>query len=395
MAECALYYPYIHIRDVEWLKATLMLFRQVRRMTPVPGTQAGDGLILPFTEWRGTAEPMVTGANLWSPRAEAAQVELARRLREDAEDWDFRNRFGQYAAAAIRGADGHGFQIHQAKLHESLKDTLRDTNLAWEPGNPEPYDPWLEYVEVHPRIGEAVMSTLAIACAMGEGLDIVGDKRSGPLHECLTRKQPKDVYDAWLRPTSKISDPPQPDARELFEVLVYIACDTTNLDVQALANMGANREPIRRLMHALAERATSMVAMDPGKERAEQFKDETAKILEAWEGDRMNMDNYWKKFFSLGLTEPGGKFLEKVIDKAAEAAPATATAATGALAGLALTGPLLASGAGLGIGLLTHAAKTYVDLRSQDRESPYRYLTLLEGAGVVIRTDLRHLPDPL
>jgi hypothetical protein len=391
MADRALYYPYIHIRDVEWLKATLLLFRQVRRMTPY-GPQADDGQILPFTDWHGGEEPMLTSAGLWAERPAAAQVELARRLRGDADDLDFRNRFSRHAAEAIPSTDGHGFQIHQAKLHPSLKDVLRDTGLAWEPGNPEPYDLWLDYVEVHPRIGEAVMATLAIACAMGEGLDIVGDKRSGPLHDCLTRKQPKDVYDAWLKPASKITDPPQADARELFEFLVYMACDTTKLDVQALAEMGANRDPIRRLMDALAERAKDMVAMDPGKERTEQFRDETAKILNTWANDRINMGNYWKKFFSLGLMEPGGKLLEKVIGKAAEATPAAAAGATGALAGLALHAPLLASGAGLGIGLFTHAAKTYVDLRSQDRESPYRYLTLLEGTGVVIRADLRGSP---
>jgi hypothetical protein len=395
VAERALYYPYIHIRDVEWLKATLLLFRQVRRMTPVDGAPADDGRIFPYTQWDGATEPMLTSANMWSERAVAAQVELGRRLGNDAEDWDFRNRFGRYAADPIRGADGHGFQIHQAKLHESLKDVLRDTGLAWEPGNPETYDPWLEYVELHPRIGEAVMATLAIACAMGEGLDIVGDKRSGPLHDCLTRKQPKDVYDAWLKPANNMPDPPQADAKELFEFMVYIACDTTKLDAKALAKMDANREPIRRLMNALAERAKDLAAMDPGRKRTEQFRDETTKILKAWEDDRINMDNYWKKFFSLGLMEPGGKFLEKVIGKAAEATPAAVPAATGALAGLALHAPLLCSGAGLGIGLFTHAAKTYVDLRSQDHKSPYRYLTLLEGAGVVFRTDLRDLAEAL
>src|SRR4029077_20511004 len=127
----------------------------------------------------------------------------------------------------------------------------------------------------------------------------------------------------------------------------------------ALASMGENREPIRRLMRALAERAKDMTAMDPGKERTEQFKDETAKILEAWRKDRANLDNFWKGFFGLDLMDPGGKFLEKVIGKAGEATPGVAGAATGALAGLALQVPLLASGAGLGIGLFTHAVKTY------------------------------------
>jgi hypothetical protein len=395
MADRALYYPYIHIQDPEWLKATLLLFSQVRRMTPGPGPQADDGPALPFTEWYGGREPLLTSANLWSDRAVAAQVELARRLRGDAEDWDFRAQFGRLAAETLRAAHGRGFQIHQQKLHDSLKAALRETELAWEPGNPEPYDPWLEYVELHPRVGQAVMATLGIACALGEGLDVVGDERSGPLHECLTKKQPQEVYDTWLKPTNNVADPRQADGRELFEFVVSIACDTTKLDIEDLASMGENREPIRRLMRALAERAKDMAAMDPGKERTEQFTDETAKILEAWRKDRANLDNFWRRFFGLGLLDPGGKFLEKVIGKAAEATPGVAGAATGALAGLALQGPLLASGAGLGIGLFTHAAKTYADLRTKDRESPYRYLTLMESAGLVIRTDLRYPPDPV
>jgi hypothetical protein len=104
------------------------------------------------------------------------------------------------------------------------------------------------------------MATIAIACATGEGLDIVGDKRSGPLHDCLTGKQQKEVYDALLKPHSHIADPQKPDARELFEFVVSIACDTTKLDAERLASM--DREPIRSLMRALAERAEDMAAMD-------------------------------------------------------------------------------------------------------------------------------------
>jgi hypothetical protein len=354
VADRSLYYPYIHIRDVEWLKATLLLFSEVRRMTPVPGPQADDGdLILPFTEWNGGRGPMLSSANILSPRAVSAQEELAQRLREDAKDGDFRNRFGRDAAEAERGADDYGFQIHQMKLHDSLKEVLSETNLAWDPRKHEPYDPWAEYVELHPQVGEVVMATLAIACAMGEGLDIVGDQRLGPLHDCLTRKQPKDVYDAWLKPARNSIDPPQADAQELFEFVVTVACDTTRLDAEALAQMGTDRGPIRNLMRALAERAKDMVAMDPGKERTEQFEAETVKILEAWRADRANMHNYWRTFFGSGSAELGGKFLEKMIDKAVEAAPRAATAATGALAGLALQGPLLAAGKKAGVVIRT------------------------------------------
>jgi hypothetical protein len=218
-------------------------------------------------------------------------------------------------------------------------------------------------------------------------LDIVGDQRSGALHDCLVRRQLDDVYTAWLGPSDKIPDPPQPTARELFEFVVTFACDTTKLDADALANMGENREPIRRLMSALAKRANEMEALDPGEDRTQQFKDEMAEILREWKNDRANMQNYWKKFFGIGIADVGGTFLESVISKALEASP---VAASGALAGLALQGPVLAAGAGLGIGLFTHGAKTYADLRSTDRQSSYRYLTTMEKAGVVVRADLRN-----
>lgn len=34
MTSGALYYPYIHIHDIEWLKGTLLLFDSVSRMLP-------------------------------------------------------------------------------------------------------------------------------------------------------------------------------------------------------------------------------------------------------------------------------------------------------------------------------------------------------------------------
>jgi hypothetical protein len=387
MADRALYYPFIHVRDVNWLKTALLLFRQVRRMTPMPGVQLGDVDVIPFLESYDGAEPLLTNANIWSDRAARAQIELARRLREDAADITFVQRFGRAAALATM-TPGHEFHIHQSKLHDELKSALRDTLLAWEPGTPGLYDPWTNYVQLHPRLGQAVMATLGVACATGEGLDVVGDERSGAPHDCLTRKELKDVYSAWLGNDPELAAPPAVRAEGLFEMVVTIACDITQLDARTISRMNEDREPIRRLMSALAERARHMAPMDPGKERDEQFQAEAHGILKAWTQDRANMSNYWKAFFGFGLMEPGGKFLEKMIGKVAEAAPA---GAAGAMAGLALDGPLLASGAGLGIGVFTHAAKTYSALRAKDKASPYQYLTAMEKAGVVFRSEVRQL----
>src|SRR5688572_18860957 len=46
----ALYYPYIHIRDVNWLKGTLPLFPRVRRMIPILGAMHNSKEIQQFTQ---------------------------------------------------------------------------------------------------------------------------------------------------------------------------------------------------------------------------------------------------------------------------------------------------------------------------------------------------------
>jgi hypothetical protein len=390
MTEGALYYPYIHLHDVDWLKKTLLFFDQVRRMTPVYGPQPNDSSeILPFTQPHGGRDPLLTSTDLSLPRVVRAQSDLAQRILNDvASAEEFVKRFDREAAGRFPA-----FQIHQRKLDEKLKEALGNNGLAWDPREREPYDKYSEYIQVHPVMGEAVMATIASASAAGEGLDIVGDKRSGTLHECLRGKRAKDVYDAVIHPKPRDDDPKKPDAVELFEYLVYFACDPTKLGPEALASL--EREPIHRLMKALAQHAGDMTAMDPGKKREEQFKDAVNKVIGEWRKDKANMTNFWKKFFGAGLVEEGGKSLQKFVDLAAKAVPPTATTiGTSALAGLVLHQPLIvASAIGFGIGLLSHGAKTYTKVIDTGEQSSYRYLGIMESAGVIFRTDLRPIPS--
>src|SRR6266496_1464072 len=187
MISNALYYPYIHIQDADWLKATLLLFPQVRRMVPAEFTPADSPVIRSFTQGYKGNPPLLYSADLISKRAVQAQEMLASKLVRDAEDPNFREAYGCAATRKELAPDALGFQIHQMKLQASLRTALRDSGLAWAPEHREPYDV-SEYIELHPRVGEAVMSTLPLACALHEELDIVGDKRSEQLHSCLIEK---------------------------------------------------------------------------------------------------------------------------------------------------------------------------------------------------------------
>jgi hypothetical protein len=319
-----------------------------------------------------------------------AERNLAAQLERDAKDAEFINAYGPYGTDTSIPEGGLGFQIHQRKLTEELRRVLRDSGLAWDPVNREPYDVDAEYVELHPRVGEAVMSTIAVACALGEGLDIVGDKRSGHLHRCLIEKDQDAIYKTWLHPEPVSPKPEAATGEELFEFLVGFTCDLTRLTPEALASMGSDRDALRKLLSRLRERAGEVPRMDPGAEREQFFLDEVARILKEWERDRANMANFWSAFFGKGLIDTAAKFAEKAGDKVVGAlvGGGIGAAAAGATTFASFaTASLISGGAGLVIGLAVHAGTSAAQARTRARDSHYRYLSILEQRGVVFRTD--------
>jgi hypothetical protein len=233
---------------------------------------------------------------------------------------------------------------------------------------------------MHPSVGEVVMSILAIACAEHEGLDIVGDRRSGNLHAALIAKDREAIYNAWLHPPAWPEPPQQPTGEHLFEFLLGFYCDITQLTPVSLASMNEDREPLKRLVARLRKIATDIPAMDPGPEQLEYFKDKAADVLREWRAERANMSRFWRVFFGAGVAEPGIEFAEKAVDKALEIGGATGMGT--------LLGGLVGAGAGLAIGILAHTGKSYFRMRTEEKRSAYRYLTLLEQTGVVFRGDL-------
>lgn len=283
---------------------------------------------------------------------------------------------------------GLGFQVHKGKLIPELQNALSDYCVAWAPTEWEQYDAYHEYVQMHPRLGQAVMSTLAVAAATGDGMDIVGDSRSGDLHTCLLEKKQSDVYDAWVHPEKQINGPHESQAEEVFEYMIGVYCDLTDVTPQSLRSLNEDREPLRKLLNRLKELAADIPAMDPGSRRDECFKDVASQVIEEWRSDRRSISGYWRRFFGVELVEPGQAFFEKLSEKMFAGSDAAIGGAAATIAQGGLSGLIAGAGAGLMIGILSHGVKTYFRTAEIERDSPYRYLTIMEKAGVVYRSQL-------
>ena len=377
----ALYYPYIHIQDLNWLKANLLMFPFVSRMIPLDFTPRDDEGIRPFTKWHNDREPLLRRADLWSERSIEAQSILAKKLQRDSEDLEFREKYGIDAAREHLDPNHYGFQIHAMKLSDELREALtKERKLAWPPVNPETYDIPSDYVEVHPRLGEAVMSTLAIACAKGEGLDIVGDERSGQLRQCLLKQDLDDVYDTWLKSELKMDDPRSPSAKELFEFILGIPGDLSDLTTDKVIALNKEREPIDKLFGTLRKHAAKIPAMDEGTARERAFQQETTKVLENWAKDRQSLRGFSRDFFGESLVDITTKFMTQIAGKAlvgmgvgasdfAKTAVDASTSGSATWFGSLETGPLVGVGAGLLFGILVHSGKSYVKGRKREAHS--------------------------
>lgn len=396
----ALYYPYIHIDDVDWLLSNLIIFPCIKRMIPMNFTTRDSYRVKALAEEYDGRQALLRPANLFSATVIQAQANLAAKLKRDGHDHQFLSRYGKQAARSFIDSNAYGFQIHAQKLSEELKDALFDTQLAWNPDNTEPYDKYSEYVEVHPRVGEAVMSTLAIPCAQDDGLDIVADKRSGDLRRCLLEKELDAVYDSWLRLDTYIEPPLEASGEDLMEFVIGMAGDLSTLSVDAIRELSFERQPIDDLLAAMRQEAATIPMMKESAEREEFFKQAATKIMQKWEGDRNNLSNFGRNFFGKDTATIATRFATAVGEKtftglatgtigalgtATLTGSITGNAANAGWVGALATGGVIGAGAGLIIGLLAHAGTTYHHQAKREVNSPYRFLTTLEEKGVFCR----------
>lgn len=374
----ALNYPYIHIREVEWLKRTLLIFPHVVRMLPRFREYSDFDLpeIRPFCAAIGRRGPLLRPARVQAIHVEQAQTRLIREIKRDLarDEKGFKAKFGKAAAKRfLARTKAQGFQIHSGKLFEELGRFLTREGLAWEPDK-DLSDGW-GYLELHPKMGDAVMATLAFACAENEGLQVVTEFPK--LHGSIIGLPEKSIYGASL--ANKISGEKEV-GEDAVQFLVYRRCDPSKLSVDRLLALNQEWEALADFRAALQVAAGRVPKNIRDNEIREQYLNDVADdVFKKWENDKANLSNYVRELFGEGMLSQPGRLLEKIAEKAFTPAAAGAGAA---IAGSLTTGALTGATAGFAVGLITYAGTTWQKVRGKQRNSPYRYLTMLERQGV-------------
>lgn len=375
----ALYYPYIHVkpRHLDWLKETLLCFRQVRRMVPSGFSlhDVPDIARLREVDVPGLG-PMIDEEPLDRAHVFDAQATLLDRLRRLTP-----SKLAQFSRQrALAEAGGVStFEIYRGKLTYELLRFLELHDAAWQARergesshSRDARD--TDWVAVHPRMGEAIMSVMALAVAEAMQLNIV--TTDGDVHRALATRDDADVFDALLEPRAR-RRPRAPGSRDLvvngaMQLVISKQMDLSWVsldDIVAIIRDGNDFQRFRVRLQELA--ANVAVAPDP---------DERAKQIAALANDaRAEWDDYRKSL---------GSFKRMFVDTAI---------ADGAWPGLAMFGAaalgyaslgVAGVGGGLLVGLAQALTKTAVARRTEARTQPYRYLSRLTKAGAVLVSDL-------
>ncbi|TGT57307.1 hypothetical protein EN813_038380 [Mesorhizobium sp. M00.F.Ca.ET.170.01.1.1] len=401
----ALNYPYIRVRDVEWLKRTLLVFPHVVRMTPGidRGAPADDPSILPFTWPRNEKdEPLLRPARLYLPHVQQSQLELRAELeaRIAAAPKAFLARFGKKAAksdarGSIKTATpwerrlglGANFQIHPEKLGE-LVEVLQREGLAWKPSDHMADSPG--YLEMHSVLGEAIMATLATACAEAEGLQVVTEFPS--LHGKLIGTPREKILDACI-------DGPKVDGKvtgeHILEFIVHKQCKIDLLAKDGIYALHEERKALadfREKLEKLAAEEFKQPIFDVGT-REVKIKDLLRDLFKDWDSEKNQLAGTGRQFFGDGVLAEPSKLIEKIgeallkpetgLAGAQGAAIAAAPqAALTAGAGGSLTPVLVTAGFGFVVGVVVRSVESWAKARKAAKDSPLRYLTALESHGV-------------
>lgn len=354
----ALYYPYIHINDVNWLKATLLSFPNVRRMVPRDYPSDDSPEIQEFCNTEGPRGPLLTSADLFSPEAVNSEMTLLALLGEH--DALIRSRYSKRRTLETPGGGQNLFKVHTEKIVENLYIYLTaggDDALAWWTASPttRPERSSGHWLALHPVLGEAILATKAIAIAQGSGLNIVTD--SDYVHHTVVIEQKEQLFKQLLQQPIPTNAPNQHDTiDDLSEIVIKTTFDVSKFSAKDIAALLSDGKDLRRFKNALAPLAAQIPPMTNQKERKDRLRAAAADVVTEW-----------------------GKYKKSLPRLALDAISDTANIKWPELASPTVlgVGSVLSIGAGAGIGVFLVSYSGFKIWRRyrEQAASPYSYLS--------------------
>jgi hypothetical protein len=359
----ALYYPYIHIHDVNWLKSTLLCFPSVHRI--LPDAYAPQGFtstdseeIKQFCRTEGARGPLLQPSKSVHDSAPANAADgLQRRIQANEEF--FVDKYSQTTTIGQLGNHANQFKLHDSKVSYYLIRYLESKDLAWR-------GPDREWIIMHPRLGTAVMSVISLAIAKSDGLDIVTP--SDRTHYFLSLSDDNQIFTNLLEPNPASVAPRREDLTDdLAEVVMTTLFDVSRLTPDQIAELQKDGKDLRQFKRAVASIAAQIPDIANPEARWTRLKEASEQVVEEW--------NAYRK----GLP----RFLAEALIDATEIKPPEWSA--GFLAG-ASAHHVFGLGLGIVIGVLTYSGTKVLRTYRAHRNSPYRYLTRIYKEGATLKT---------
>ena len=273
----------------------------------------------------------------------------------------------------VKKADIFPTTVHFGKLEQDIVSFLTHPNHKFAHHRED------NFLELHPALGEALMSTIAIACGEEDGLAVVTE--NGKVHSWLHSLDSKLALEALISDEYMLEKGDIVTGRTKRDeskatLALFLNSDLSAISADNLVALNDEREAIQDLKDKVAELSRNIPLMNNVKKENEYLLDTTSDIIQKWKNDRANLSNFWKQFFGLDLAKNADKFSQQLNSIL------TAGALAGGAAAVTET-KLIAAGVGFGIGILNYAARSWYSLSETEKKSPYRFLTMCEKQGIV------------
>jgi hypothetical protein len=285
-------------------------------------------------------------------RVRQAQAVLFRQLMEKEAELVARYAEDKVEAKYLKGEEA--FQIHRGKiLNWEYSQWLIEKKLAWNSRELEEQD-LFNWLTVHPNLGSAIMTVLALAIAKQDGLIVTPSNRA---HDTLLGNSEKQIFAKLLDvPLSLDEQRGHPvGVQELCQLVVLTGFDLTRLtpaDVQEAVVKGGSE---LRTFYGMLSTFSDNISPDlDEKAREKKLKAKADEALGAW------------RKCNEKLPQLGEAVREASFDKGIERAVEVVKDSWGAQFAVHSLGGL----SGIALAIIVKAGSIMV----RGHDTPYRYL---------------------